>query len=96
MPAPSTTLPSLTPCFAASALRSSKPSGSLYQLTPAAASRIAARALGDCPKALSLAPMRTRSVRPMRRSSASGATNGTTAGSASSRCAKRFLSVISA
>ena len=43
---------------------------------------IAATARGEGPKLLSLAPMRRRSCAPMRRSSASGGTNGTTAGRA--------------
>ena len=49
------------------------------------AARIASRALGDGPNVLSLAPSRSRKGRPLLRSSASGATKGTVAGSPATR-----------
>src|SRR5262249_17946367 len=80
MPLPSTMFWSLTPWRRASASRSTKPSGSQYQLIRSAAAAIAATAFGEGPKALSLAPIRSSSGAPIRRSSASGGTKGAPAG----------------
>ena len=85
MPPPTATSPAETPSSAASACFSSWFSGSPYFHTSAAAACSAATAFGDGPKPFSLAPMRARNALPRVRSSASGPTKGTVAGSEAAR-----------
>jgi hypothetical protein len=85
MPSPTTMFCGAMPWWAARAVRRSWISGSPYFHTSVAAACIAAMALGEGPKTLSLAPMRARKGWPLARSCVSGPTKGTLAGREATR-----------